>query len=294
MKRWSLWLLAGLLLPTLSLAAEPHVQASMVVTGSITVNPDGSVRAFDVNQMDKLPPPVQQVIQNTVPHWQFVPIMQNGKAVAAEAGMALRIIANMLDNDHATLQVTGASFGCDARPKSNLPDECPAGTAVTYMHRRPPRYPMDAARAGVAGEVFLVLQIGRDGHVTQAAARQVNLYVRTDEPINYRKMLAAASLRAARRWIFHVPTTGPNAAKDHWVVTLPVNYILRGGFAAGEPIKEGHWNSYLPGPVQTIPWDQHDASNSANGADAVTGGAPFMRDRRFVLKTSLAGGAGQT
>lgn len=283
-----LWL--GVLIPALALGAQPHIQESMLVTGAITVNPDGSVQSYTVHDMDKLPLGVRRIIQDTVPRWQFVPIMAGGKATAAKAGMSLRIVADMIDKNHATIQVAGAAFGCDTRPKANLPGECPAGTAIRYVRRTPPSYPMDALRARVAGEVFVVLQVGRNGRVTQAAVRQVNLYTLSDEQSHYREVLADASLRAARRWTFRVPTIGPSAAKDHWVVTVPINYRLRRGYATNRGY--GHWSAYLPGPARVIPWDHEDTSGSGRGADAIAGGAPFVRDVRFVLETPLAKAAG--
>jgi hypothetical protein len=283
----------SLFIPALGLAAQPHVEGSMLVTGTITVNPDGGVRSYTVQELDKLPPAVRQIIQTTVSRWQFVPITAGGKAVAAEAGMSLRIVADMVDAQHATISIAGAAFGCDARPKSNLPGECPAGTAIRYVRRQPPSYPVDALKARVGGEVFLVLQVGRDGRVAQAAVRQVNLYSMTDRAAHYRDVLAEATLRAASKWQFRVPTAGPDAAKDHWVVQVPVNYTI--GFPARAITGYGQWNAYFPGPVQDVPWD-HDGTSGASSTsgDAIANGGLFVRDTRFVLKTTLADGNGRS
>lgn len=293
MKRVACSLLC-MVLPMLGLAAEPRIEGSMLVTGTITVNPQGGVQSYAVQDLDKLPPAVQQIIQTTVSRWQFVPINADGKAVTAEAGMSLRIVADMVDAQHATIRIAGAAFGCDARPKSNLPGECPAGTAVRYAHRDPPSYPMDALQARVGGEVFLVLQIGRDGRVSQAAVRQVNLYSVTDWPAHYRKALANATLRAGSKWQFSIPTTGPNAAKDHWVVQVPINYTL-GPCCSAPTHRYGQWNAYLPGPVQDVPWAHENVSGaSRTSADAIVSGGLFVRDTRFVLKTALADGGGRS
>ncbi|HWG67724.1 MAG TPA: energy transducer TonB [Rhodanobacteraceae bacterium] len=288
----------SLLIPALGLAAQPHVEGSMLVTGTITVNPDGGVRSYTVQDLDKLPPAVRQIIQTTVSRWQFVPITAGGKAVAAEAGMSLRIVADMVDAQHATISIAGAAFGCDARPKSNLPGECPAGTAIRYVHREPPSYPVDALKTRVGGEVFLVLQVGRDGRVAQAAVRQVNLYSMTDHAAHYRDVLAEATLLAASKWRFRVPTAGPSAAKDHWVVQVPVNYTVgvpRDACGAIPCSRASAWTTYVPGPVQDIPWsDEGKKAGSPGGSDAIAGGALFMRDDRFVLKAPPQGGTGQS
>lgn len=266
----------------------------MVVTGTITVGPDGGVQSYMVHELDKLPPAARQIVQATVPRWRFVPVIANGKAVTVEAGMSLRIIADMIDRTHARVRVAGAEFGCEAgRALDLLPEACPKGSTVSYVHRRPPQYPLDALRARVGGEVFLAIRIGRDGRVTEVAAQQVNLYERTDAPTHYRRVLADASMDAARRWRFNVPTTGPNADKDHWVVQVPVTYWI--GMPGSAPTRHyGQWNTYIPGPVQDVPWaDQVGAAHGA--ADAIAGnGIPFVRDTRLVLKTPLAGGIGQS
>ncbi|MES2403511.1 MAG: energy transducer TonB [Pseudomonadota bacterium] len=308
MKRSAWWLLLiATVVPALALAhggadaAKRGVEASMLVTGTITVNSQGGVQSYTVQDSDKLPTAVQHIIQTTVSRWQFVPIVAEGKAVSAEAGMSLRIVADMTDAQHATIRVASAAFGCEARPKSNLPGECPAGTAVRYVRRQPPDYPRAAARAGVGGEVFLVIQVGRDGHVTQAAARQVNLYRLTDEPALYRKMLAEASLQAARKWQFSIPTTGSNTAKDHWIVQVPINYTVGGapsdacGAIPCSSPRPYAWRAYIPGPVQSISWDHESTSTSSStSTDAIASGGLFVRDTRFVLKTTLADGSGRS
>lgn len=282
-------LLLGIFVPAIASAAEPHVQESMVVTGTITVNPNGSVASYTVHDLDKLPPAARHIVQATIPEWQFAPIFVDGKPVAAQAGMSLRIVADMIDKTHAKIRVASAEFGCEAgRARKLLPAECPKGSSVSYVHRQPPSYPMEALQARVGGEVFLVLQIDRNGQVSQAAARQVNLYSMTNEAAHFRTVLADASLRAARKWRFDIPTTRPEAAKDHWVVQVPVNYWI--GFPGSAPARHyGQWNAYIPGPVQDVPWAGADGG-SGSSFDAIAGAdLPFIRDTRFVLETTLAG-----
>lgn len=287
-------LLLALLWPLPALAAPPpQVEASMVVTGTITVNAQGGVQAWSIRGLDQLPPAARHILQATIPGWRFVPIVVAGKPVASKAGMALRIVADFTDlrARKAIVRVAGASFGCEARAKSQLPGECAPGTTVTKFHARPPRYPMDALRARVGGEVLLELEIDRNGRVARAAARQVNLYSRPFHPDHYREVLAQASVRAAREWQFRIPTTGPGATKDHWIVAIPISYAIGGPDSARRRMDYGQWNVYIPGPVQSIPWDEPRAGHV--GSDAIAGnGTPFVRDARFVLETPLSGAAG--
>ena len=294
-------LLVGLAVSALALAhagadgtKRGGIEASMVVTGTITVDPDGSVQGYSIDDLVKLPPAARHIIQATVPRWQFVPIMSNGKAVAAQAGMSLRIVADMIGEQHAIVRIAGAEFGCDATGAHKLlPNACAANTTVTPQQRRPPRYPIEALQAWVGGDVFLVLQIGRDGRVQQADVRQVNLYSLASDRARYRHLLADASLRVARTWRYHVPTIGAGAEKDHWVVHVSVNYVIDGTYAANR--KYGQWSVYVPGPVQHIPWADEDGRGVSRGsADAIASGASFVRDVRFVLKTPLAANSGQS
>ena len=93
----------------------------------------------------------------------------------------------------------------------------------------PPRYPDEAARSGVAGTVYLLVRVGRDGKVEDVVAEQTNLKVVAKErDMNaFRGMLERASVAAARRWMFAPPKAGPGANEDHWVVRVPVDYRLR-------------------------------------------------------------------
>lgn len=290
-----------LLAPAFGHAAEPHVQSSMLVGGTITVSPNGSVRGYTLYKQDELQPFVTQIVKRTVATWQFVPIEKNGKAVPAEAGMMLRIIADRVDEQHVAVRVAGAQFGCSAwlvQRLKLLPDVCPKSAYVTAENRKPPRYPVDALRAGVGGEVFLVLQVGLDGHVTQAAVRQVNLYAQVPLQAQYRKALADASLKAARKWQFQVPMVGPEAEKEHWIVQVPIRYTTihtRTGTLLQTPQKpRSQWTAYIPGPVHDIPWADQGNGAAAGSADAIAGGGAFVRDTRFVLKTPLAGDSGKS
>jgi hypothetical protein len=153
MKRAASLLWLGVALPALACAAGTHIQESAMVTGTITVNPDGSVQSYTVDDLDKLLPAARQIIQATVPHWQFVPIVDGGKTVTAKAGMSLRIVMDWqsIHAKQATIRVAGAAFGCEARPKSQLPGECPKDMTVMPESRFPPRYPLEALRAGIGG-----------------------------------------------------------------------------------------------------------------------------------------------
>ncbi len=314
MKRLAcLGILLGLIVPVLALAAKTPVEASMVLTGTITVNPDGSVRGYALHDADKVPPGVVQLVKRTLQGWRFFPIVEHGKPVTARAGMTVRVTADMVDAKHVAIKVSGAQFGCSAyQADALLPGACKPATIVQPLQRKLPLYPLDAAHLGAEGVVYLVVEVGRDGHVMHAAARQVNLYHRlqTDQAA-MRESLAQAAQRAALKWTFKVPTVGPEAAMDHWIVQVPVDYRLEpwhgwrknGAMCEstmtckfGFDQKYGQWQGYVRGPVRVIPWADGDSKPGAHAnGDAIAGnGALFIRDGRFVLKTPLAGNGSQS
>ncbi len=84
------------------------------------------------------------------------------------------------------------------------------------------------------------------------------------------------------------------SAKKHWVVTIPVNYMMRGSYAGTKGREYEHWNVYLPGPVTRIPWAGVNTRRGPGSADAIAGNAPFVRDSRFVLKTPLSDDVGRS
>lgn len=224
----------------LACAVATPVEDSMVVTGTVTVNPAGDVQGYTLYEQDKLPQMVRQIVQDTVPHFQFLPIMVDGKAVTAETGMSLRIVVKTTAGaKQGTIRVAAAEFGCDAgRARNLLPDQCPKGTSVSYVRRQSPNYPWAALQARVGGEVFLVLQVDRNGHVSQAAARQVNLYSLTDWPEHYRKILAEASLRAASKWAVHCSDDGSECRKGSLDSTGARQLLDRcAGFRAGKSLR---------------------------------------------------------
>lgn len=293
------WLLLGLLVPAVAFAqggvdaAKRSVEASMLVTGEIAVNPDGSLYGYSLDHRDKLPAVVVKLIGQTLPSWKFTPVQVDGKAVLAKALMSLRIVAKPIDDDREAISVESAAFGVDT-PQAHSSSRCANGACLAYLERRPPAYPGDLLRDLVSGTVYLAVEVDSQGKVSRVAVEQVNLRRLADEPTlrRWRRELGRVSMSAARYWKFQPPRTGSEAGKDHWVVTVPVNYSI--GIPGtrktiGTP-DYGHWDDYVRGPAQPVPWAGSRAGKgiAEGGADAVPDrGTPFVADTRFVLLTPV-------
>jgi hypothetical protein len=280
-------LTAGLLLMGLTLtafAAGPNqvrkrAEASMVVTGTIDIMPDGTVHGYAIDHPEKLPPIVVSMIQGSVPGWKFK--VDGNPQVIQRAQMDLRIVAKRLDDTHDTLSIASTNF-----------DEPPSlGQSPTYKSRLAPRYPLAAIQARVDGTVYLLLRIGRDGTVMDAGVEQVNLheYASDNDMKHYRATLADSALSAAKRWTFNVPTSGPGSEKPYWYVRVPVVYTYS-NFRTPEAADDyGKWDVYIPGPREAISWLQQDAPQSSQGSDAIPAGSISQVAENLHLLTQPSG-----
>jgi len=224
MKRLLIGLLC-VLLSGVALAAGPNevrkrVQASMLVTGSIVVAPDGTVRSYAIDHSEKLPKPVVGLIEKGVQIWRFEPTLLAGQPVAAKANMSLRIVAKPIDKDDYAISIAGAQFGQDVNRSA----------ASVYKRQIQPRYPESAVHARVWGTVYLLLRVGAQGQVEDAIAEQVDMgVVASDQELDkWRRVLANSALAAAKGWIFNVPTSGKEAFTDHWLARVPVVLRIEG------------------------------------------------------------------
>jgi hypothetical protein len=259
-------------------AVRKLVQASMLVTGSIIVAPDGSVRSYTIDRAEKLPAVVVGLIGKNVPNWKFEPSALDGRPVAAKATMGLRVVAKPVGDGNYSISIGGVQFGQGASDES-----------ISYKHREAPSYPIWAAQARVSGTVYLLLRVGRQGQVEDALAEQVNLGVTASDASmeRWRHVLANAALNAARRWTFNTPTSGKHVGDDYWVARVPVNFSLR---ESGQPFRDayGQWKAYVPGPRQPVPWFDKGRMMST-GVDALPAGGIYQVDQGLRLTTPLAG-----
>jgi hypothetical protein len=284
MKR--LW--SGVLIATLSHAAlagnldnvRKEVQASMLVTGTIDVAPDGNVAGYNIDHSDKLPKPVNELIAQGVPTWKFEPPTSDGKPVLAKANMSLRIVAKYLDKEHMALTIGGAQFG-----KKNVRP----GEEVEYKdHSVKPHYPMEAARSRVSGTVYVLLRVRPDGQVQDAVAQQVNLKsIDTESGMeHWRKLFSDAALHAATRWTFTPPTIGTHVHDPYWVARVPVAFSVDRWDNGKNDY--GKWNVYIPGPIQPVMWPDKDKMFTG-APDAMPGDGLYQVEQSLRLTTPLNG-----
>lgn len=241
-------------------AKNKNALLTMLIAGSIDIEQDGSVSGYRLDQPDKLPPAVVQMVAATVPTWHFEPIVQDGAAVKARSRMNLRVVAKQKESGDYIAGIRGASFGSD-KP---LP-----GTELTALNElTPPKYPPPAYRAGVKGTVYVIVKVGRSGKAEDGVTEQVNLKVVGDarQMRIARDLLSQGIEEHAKSWIFRPPTRGNFATRQFWLVRVPVAF----SFEQDKPVAYGEWELYVPGPRKEAPWvDKQDAGG---GSDAILAG----------------------
>lgn len=241
----------------------------MLVTGTIALNGDGTVRSYAVDRADRLPASVKRLIESRLPGWKFEPPVGHPDGVSGT--MTLRMLARPIDDKRDRVSISGASFYDDAKDASD--------TSITPKTRGAPIYPNNAVRFGETATVYLLVRVGRDGHVADVFAEQVNLdaYASARKMEEFRQMFAESAIHGIKQWTFRIPTQGKNAALSYWYVRIPVRYYL------GEqesPASYGEWHPYVPGPRLQAPWA--DAQRTAV-SDAIPAGTVLQEGEMKLL-----------
>ncbi|HET9031329.1 MAG TPA: energy transducer TonB [Dokdonella sp.] len=260
-----------------------QAEASMVLTGSVEVNLDGSLRSYQLDQPEKIDPSIRDFLDRNIKAWSFaVDSLPQGVSAPATVlnSMSILVVAKPLDGDTYTLQLAASYFS----PKDPEP-----GTEIAYKAIKAPRYPDEAVRARVGGKVFLVVKVAADGTVDDAMTEQVNLNAvahNEKEMERWRAVLANAALKAVKRWTFVVPTRGKEAGQPFFLARVPVEYEIN-------PKKQeeyGKWAPYVRGPRHANQWEQAN-KNPGFAPDAVAANGGVYSNAGLRLKSPLQGSA---
>lgn len=256
--------------------AQAPLEASMLVSGTIDISPQGKVEEYSLDHIDKLPAFVTDLIARHVPTWEFEQVIVDGQAVPTRAKMNLRMVA--VDNGDGTMQLRIAStdFPIDASTGETVGVERIANTQ---------RLGELAGGTNVSATVHVDLKIGRDGRVMQAHVRQINLQARGSERVmrRVREAYAQEALRIARYSRFTPVTAGPDKDAESWTATLPIAIHV----GEGDSPADWQWVAYVPGPISRAPWREDD--DDAADSDAMPDNGLRMAGRSLSLRTPLPG-----
>lgn len=247
-----------------------QAQASMVVTGSVDVEPDGTVSAMALDRQEALPPYVVDSVSKVVRGWLFEPEIRNDVAIAFRARISVRVVAVPTGDDAFAISVASAS----------LMGQVPKTQTVTSRRMQPPPYPMEALYRNASAVAYVLVKVGRDGRAADSAVEQVNLRGAADGKVMamLRKEFSTSALRAARRWTFNPPSEGVHAAEPFWTVRVPVSFVMQG---TEDVDQYGQWTAYVPGPRQQASWLEGVAADAndalGDGEVQLVGTGPQLR-----------------
>jgi len=241
--------------------AKAVPEASMDVTGTIDIDASGVVTGHAIDHARSIDSAVVKLIDGVLPTWRFEPLPADGKVHSPRMPMSLLIVAKQVADNKFTARIQSAHFGD--------PDGQP-GESVSADRMAPPTYPELVQRSQVVGTIYVALRVDRSGHVAEAIAEQVDVGTLDFKPASARatQVLTAATLKAARAWTFHPPTTGKWADAPFWSVRVPICYQM------GTSSPAGKWHPYIPGPRQHIPWlDAKDDRVAAASPEGMLAGS---------------------
>jgi protein TonB len=94
------------------------------------------------------------------------------------------------------------------------PSSIEASVDISSKNMNPPRYPPAAFRAGIQGEVILIIDVDANGNVTNVSV----------ERSSRNRDLDRAAMEAARKWSFRSAESGGKKVAGR--VRVPVNFAL--------------------------------------------------------------------
>lgn len=291
------WLAAGALQAAGGGVTEvrEQVEASMLVTGRVTITLEGTVSDWTIDQRDRLPAAVAKVIDAAAPGWRFEPILVDGKPAHGSARMSLLVVAERIDDRRFRASIRSGYFGREAVLMAASHSGERSGTStgeesdqLTAIELKPPRYPVQAIYAGVHGVVYVVVRVDRSGRVQDAVAELVNLRILGSEREmeQARELLAKSALVAARKWTFKPPTRGEWADQERWSARVPVDYR----FADDGKPRYGQWESYVSGPRNPIPWEMERLEGFEIAPETLVAGVVHQVGTGMKLLGPLEGG----
>jgi len=258
--------------------ARQEVEASMLVTGHVDIDLDGTVSGHVFDQPEKLPAHAINLIERAMPALRFEPVLVDGAAVLARAKMSVRLVATPTGDGNMQVRIASAHFGEQYSDADR--------TSTRRSSLRPPRYPMNVAQIGGKGTVYLLVKVGRDGRPQDVVAEQVNLTAlgNARQMQMIRNTLSKTAIdNALKHWTFSPPEQGEEVAREYWVVRVPVEFSLNDDREAAY----GQWSAYHPGQQQRPVW----AAPTPPGfsPDTLVAGGVTPETSRFRLLTPFEG-----
>lgn len=238
--------------------------ATLSASGQLEIGPDGRVLSHRIDE--RVQAPVATAIARTLDSWNFEPVLEDGRPVIAVTRMHLTIEAIERSADEVALRVKDVWFG----------------DSLKLAETRPPRYPIDALRAGLAAQVIMALRLDEAGRVVDAHPYQTSFApgVSSQQARRFRSRFENVSLEAVRHWRYSAELGKPGGA----TVLAPITFTIQ---RTEQNHRPGHWSVWEPGEIVPPPWKTGQTASLS--AHSLTEGTAMLADERIRLLTDAGG-----
>jgi hypothetical protein len=212
------FLLALLALPV---CAKPPYDRVAFTSGELALDAEGRVVSVKLDHKD-LGAELMSGFERQIREWRFEPVLEDGKAVSTRASVQLDMRVRKTSTDApATLTIRNVYFG--ELPTGDGAGLSEAEARASGVHLPRPPYPWAPMKEGVGGQVWLLVRVGADGGVTEAAIHAAELRTVTLTPRrqkHHMRAFALAAQNAAKDWKLH--------GYENLIVMVPVKFALPG------------------------------------------------------------------
>lgn len=242
--------------------------ATMFVEGEVSVSEVGRVTAYRIDT--KVDAQIQALLDRVVSRWLFEPMRIDESAVAFDTAMRVTLRGRAKDGE-MVVRVENVEFtGSNVARQGEAFDR-----SIRAVQMTPPRFPLEAMRAGLQGQTLIALRVDRYGQVIDAAVSHTDLVGLSSSEkalARARAPLERAALQALRQWRFELSERAiPEGVADTSVL-VPVTYSMSRKPGDKGWMEPGRWSYVTMGQKRPIPWlrDGEVASNlDASGAGSM-------------------------
>lgn len=260
-----------------------QVELSLMLKGTLQIDAQGRVTEFILQPNRHATESAMGFVRGQVASWEFEPYLVDNQPTAFSSEVTLRLVGRPTEDGGMNVRIASAHFDAGDRGKAN---------EISRKSLSAPQYPRELYNRGMAGIVYLMLNVNAKGEVADVAVEQVNL-TRIGNERQMRQArdgLGRSAMQAARSWTFNVPAAGPDTGKDSWHVRVPVNYSISDSLGSRAKDSARGWEAYIPGPRLPVAWRQASAEDGYAGLDALADGQLQLVDGGGPrLKTPLQG-----
>lgn len=239
--------------------------AYLFVEGEVSVSDRGRVTAHRIDT--EVEPQIKALVDRVITHWLFEPVQLDGTAAAFTSNMRVTL-HGQAKHGELIVRVEHVEFtGSNVVREGTSMDR-----SIRATHIQPPRFPLDAMRAGLQGRTMVALRVDRYGQVIDAAVSHTDLVgLSKSEKVlaRARAPLERAALSALRQWRFELSEHAIPEGRSETSVLVPVFYSMSKRSGDKGWFEPGRWSYVTMGRKQRIDWlgqNEIAATLGANGA----------------------------